>query len=158
MLKACTLVGLAWMIAVCISLHAQDDAKLITVQLRDGKSGLLITPSNFLLRIDHSDTIHNEWVKIYDNGTVMVKVPDDAKVLSMQATYDNGMSTYINCDAAKLSDKERQIWYQIDKILKTGAAATNQCGKVQYKPEPGQFIFFVRKQNVFDRLHNPDSE
>lgn len=153
-----TLVRFAWMIAVCVSLHAQDDTKLITVQLRDGKSGLLIAPFNLLLRIDHAETIHNEWVKIYDNGTSLVRVPEDAKVLSMQATYDDGMATYINCDAAKLSDKEREIWYPIDTILKTGTAATNQCGKIQYKPEPGQFIFFVRKRNAFDRLHNMDSQ
>jgi hypothetical protein len=156
--RARTLVGFAYLIAMCLSLHAQEGAKLITVQLRDGKSGLLIAPSNVLLRIDHSDTIHNEWVKMYDNGTVLVRVPDDTKVLSLQATYDEGMSTYINCDAAKLSDKEREIWYPIDTILKTGVAATNQCGKIQYKPQAGQFIFFVRKRNAFDRMHNPDAE
>ena len=146
-----TLARFAWMIAVCICLRAQDDTKLITVQLRDGKNGLLITPSNFLLRIDHSDTIHNEWVKIYDNGTVLIRVPDDTKVVSLQATYDDGMSTYINCDAAKESNKERNIWYPIAVILKSGVVAPDECAKTSFTAKPGEFIFFVRKRDWRDR-------
>ncbi|MGA3031959.1 MAG: hypothetical protein ABSD70_01670 [Terracidiphilus sp.] len=152
-----TLAGLACVMAICASLHAQD-AKLITVQLRDGKSGAPITPSNFLLRVDHFETVHNEWVKIYDNGTVLIRVPDDAKALSLQATYDSGMSTYINCDAAKQNNKEKQNWYPIDLILKAGVVAPNECGKTQYSAKPGEFIFFVRKRNALDRLRNSDAE
>ncbi len=43
------------------------------------KPALPVTPSNFLLRVDHHDTFHNDWVKINDDGTVTVTVPDDAK-------------------------------------------------------------------------------
>jgi hypothetical protein len=152
-----TLAGLVCAMVICASLHAQD-AKLITVQLRDGKSGAPITPSNFLLRIDHSETVHSEWVKIYDNGTVLIRVPDDAKDVSLQATYDSGMSTYINCDVAKQKDKERESWYPIDLILKAGVVAPNECGKTVYSAKAGEFVFFVRKRNALDKLRNADSE
>ena len=152
-----TLARFACIVAICAQLHAQD-AKLITVQLRDGKTGAPITPSNFLLRVDHFDTIHSEWVKIYDNGTVLVRVPDDANVVSLQATYGSGMSTYINCDAAKQKDKEKASWYPIDLILKSGLVAPNECGKTQYSAKPGEFIFFVRKRNALDNMRNPDSD
>jgi hypothetical protein len=148
---ACILAAL--ILACCSRLQAQD-TKTITVQLRDGRTGMTITPSNLLLRIDHQDTLHNEWVKINDDGTMTVTVPDDAKELSIQATYEEGMDTYINCDVAKQSDKERHVWYPIDLIIKSGAVAPNECSKTEYTAKPGQFVLFVRKRSALDRLHN----
>jgi hypothetical protein len=152
-----TLVRISWIIAISASLHAQD-AKTITVQLRDGKTGMPVTPSNLLLRVDHHDTFHNDWVKINDDGTMTVTVPDDAKDLTFQATYSEGMDTYINCDVAKQSDKERQVWYPIDLIMKSGVVTPNECSKTEYKAKPGEFIFFVRKRTAFDRLKNMDAQ
>jgi hypothetical protein len=157
MLSPRTLVRLVWMIAFCACLQAQS-VNTITVRLRDGKTGMTITPSNFLLRVDHHETVHNEWVKIGDDGMVTITVPDDAKELSLQATYDEGMSTYINCDIARQSDKERVIWYPIDLIMKSGVAAPNECSKTEYPVKPGEFVFFVRKRSALDRMHNPDSQ
>jgi hypothetical protein len=149
-----TLLRAAWVIAVCAALHGQTGTT-ISVQLRDGKTGKRITPSNFLLRVDHHETIRNEWVKINDDGTVSVTVPDDAKEISLQATYGSGMDYYVNCDAAKLSDKEREIWYPIDVIMKAGVVAPNECGRTDYTAKkPGEFIFFVRKRNALDPLHD----
>lgn len=148
-----TLARIASIAAICISLHAQT-GKTISVQLRDGKTGKLITPSNFLLRIDHHDAVHNEWVKINDDGTVQVTVPDDAKEISLQATYNEGMDYYVNCDAAKQADKERELWYPIAVIMKSGAVAPNECGRSQYSAQAGQFIFFVRKRGALDQLHD----
>ena len=130
----------------------------LTVQLRDGRTGALITPSNLLFRVDHHDAIHNEWVKIGDNGTMTVTLPDDAKELSFQATYEEGMDTYINCDVAKQSDKERVVWYPIDLIVKSGVVTPNECSKTEYTAKPGEFIFFVRKRSAMDRLHNTDAQ
>jgi hypothetical protein len=148
---------LAWIIAVCACLHAQD-VKTISVRLRDGRTGLPITPSNFLLRADHHDTIQNEWVKINDDGTTVLTVPGDVKEISLQATYESGMDTYINCDAAKQNDKERHIWYPIAVIMKAGVVAPNECGKTDYPAHPGEFVFFVRKRNALDRMRNSDAQ
>lgn len=152
-----TLCRLALVLAVCTCLHAQD-YNLITVILRDGRTGKIVTPSNFLLRVDHFETVHTEWVKIYDNGTVSIRVPPDAKVISLQATYDSGMDTYINCDASKQNDPEREIWYPVDAIMKTGVLAPNECSKTEYTAKPGEFVFFVRKRSVLDRIRNPDEQ
>jgi hypothetical protein len=157
MLLPRTLVRLALAIALSASLQAQT-GKTITVFLRDGRTGMPVTPSNFLLRIDHNETIHNEWVTIADDGTVTLAIPDDAKELSLQATYSQGMETYINCDAAKQSNKEREIWYPIDLIMKSGVVAPNECSKTEYPVKPGQFVFFVRKRGALDRLHNLDGQ
>lgn len=143
------LAGLALMLAVSFPLLAQD-SKTISVKLRDGKTGLPVKADNFLVRVDHHDTILNEAVQINDDGTVIVTVPPDATQISFKATYNSSMDIYINCDAAKQSDKERDIWYPIATILQSGVVAPNECGKTEYKAKPGEFVFFVRKRDWRD--------
>jgi hypothetical protein len=152
------LFRLVCLFAVCVSLHAQDDYKLISISLRDGHTGKIITPSNVLLRVDRFETVRSEWVKIYDNGSVFIRVPLEAKEISLQATYESGMDTYINCDVAKQNDPEREIWYPVDVIMKAGVVAPNECGKTDYTAKPGEFVFFVRKRSALDRLRNPDGQ
>lgn len=143
------LLKLAFVTAFCVSLHAQT-THTISIRLLDGKTGLPVKASNFLVRIDRHDTVHNEWVKIDDDGSVIVTLPAGAGEISVKATYDMGMTTYINCDAAKETDKERNIWYPIPVILKTGAVAPNECGKTDFAAKPGEFVFFVRKRDWRD--------
>jgi hypothetical protein len=120
--------------------------------LLDGKTGLPVKASNFLVRVDHNDTMHPDWVKINDDGTVVVTLPADAKEISVKATYGMGIDTYVNCDAAKESDKERNIWYSIATILKAGTVAPDECARAAFKVKPGEFIFFVRKRAWNDNL------
>lgn len=144
-------VMLALVAALCAGLHAQSSTS-ISIRLLDGKTGLPVKASNFLVRADHNDTVHPEWVKINDDGTVIVTIPGDTKEISVKATYDMGMDTYINCDAAKESDKERNIWYSVATILSTGIVAPDECAKTAFKPKPGEFLFFVRKRSWHDNL------
>ena len=61
--------------------------KTITVELRDGKTGMAVAPSDLLLRVDHHDTIQQQMGKdLNNNDTMTVLVPDDAKEISLQAT------------------------------------------------------------------------
>jgi len=144
------LVGFVCLAALCACLHAQS-AKPISLRLLDGKTGLPVKASNFLVRIDHHDTIHPEWVRINDDGTVIVTLPADAKEFSVKATYNLAMDTFINCDAAKENDRERNIWYPVSIILKAGVVAPDECGKTDFIAKPGEFIFFVRKRDWRDR-------
>jgi len=141
---------LVWAIALCASLHAQS-ANIIHIRLLDGKTGLPVKPSNFLVLVDHNETVHTDWVHINDDGTVLVQVPASAAEISVKATYHASMEIYINCDAAKENDKERDIWYPIPAIVQTGTVAPNECGKTNYKAKPGEFVFFVRKRDWHDK-------
>ena len=141
-----TLIGLLCATVLCDGLHAQSE-NTIHIRLLDGKTGLPVKASNYLVRIDHHDTAHNEWVKINDDGTVDVTLPSDARELSVKATYDMSTETYINCEIAKESDKQRDTWYPIAQILKTGVVAPNECSQTHYTAKPGEFVFFVRKLN-----------
>jgi hypothetical protein len=151
MLRFCALFILALLIAFSISFHSQTP-NTISIRLLDGKTGLPVKASNFLVRVDHNDTMHPDWVKINDDGTVVVTLPADAKEISVKATYGMGIDTYVNCDAAKESDKERNIWYPIATILSAGIVAPNECAKTDFKAKPGELIFFVRKRAWNDNL------
>ena len=131
---------------LCASLHAQTE-NTIHIRLLDGKTGLPVKASNYLVRIDHHDTAHNEWVHINDDGAVIVTLPPDAREIAVKATYDMSTETYINCEVAKESDKQRDIWYPIAQILKSGVVAPNECSQTHYTAKPGEFVFFVRKLN-----------
>ena len=151
MLRIRALASFALTTAFCIALNAQA-VQTVSIRLLDGKTGLPVKASNFLVRVDHNDTMHPDWVKINDDGTVVVTLPADAKEISVKATYGMGMDTYVNCDAAKESDKERNIWYPIATILSAGIVAPNECAKTDFKAKPGELIFFVRKRAWNDNL------
>lgn len=133
-------------------LHAQSPPT-VTIRMLDGKTGQPIVPSNFIVRIDHLDTTHNEWLKLNDDGTGQVTFPPGASWLSVQATYDSSMAIYVNCDAAMEKDTSTLHWYSVLDILNTGVAMPNECYKGKYAdatkvtPKPGEFILFVRKNN-----------
>jgi hypothetical protein len=151
MLRFRALFILALLTAFSISFHSQTP-NTISIRLLDGKTGLPVKASNFLVRVDHNDTMHPDWVKINDDGTVVVTLPADAKEISVKATYGMGIDTYVNCDAAKESDKERNIWYPIATILSAGIVAPDECAKTDFKAKPGELIFFVRKRAWNDNL------
>jgi hypothetical protein len=130
----------------CAALHGQSQ-NTIHIRLLDGKTGLPVKASNYLVHIDHHDAVHNEWVQMNDDGTVIVTLPSGAREFAVKATYDMSMETYINCDAAKETDKERDIWYPVAQILQSGLVAPNECSQTHYTAKPGEFIFFVRKRN-----------
>jgi hypothetical protein len=138
------LAMLAFAAVLCVCLHAQA-GNTISIKLLDGRSGQPIVPSNYLVRVDHHDAVHNEWLKINDDGSAEVTVPADAAVLSLQATYDSSMEIYTNCDGAKEKVKDTLQWYAISDIMKTGTVTPDECGKTRVKAKPGEFVFFVRK-------------
>jgi hypothetical protein len=146
------LLAFTLLATVSLPLHAQAD-KTITVLLLDGKTGRPIIPFNLIVRTDHLNAIHNEWLKITDDGMAIVTVPASASFLSIQGTYENSMEIYVNCDAGMEKDTSTLHWYSIADILTSGVAAPNECYKGKYAEathqanKPGVFVLFVRKRN-----------
>ena len=135
-----------------LSLHPQAD-KTITVLMLDGKTGRPIIPSNLLVRIDHLNAIHNEWLKLTDDGLGLVTVPASASFLSIQGAYESSMEIYVNCDAGMEKDTSTLHWYSIADILTSGVSMPNECYKGKYaeathkENKPGVFVVYVRKNN-----------
>jgi len=61
--------------------------KTITILIYDGKTGRPLIPDNYVIRIDHLDAVHNEWLTLKDDGTGIVAVPSGAPFLGVQGAY-----------------------------------------------------------------------
>ena len=138
--------------AFCGPLCAQTE-KTITIRMLDSKTGILIATSDFLVRINHQETVHADWVRKKEDGTGKLTLPPEAAVLTIQGTYESSMQIYVNCDSATEKVNPIDRWYAVSEILTSGVVAPNGCGKprdaAKLKPvaHPGEFVFFVRKQN-----------
>ena len=148
------------MAALCGSVFAQTE-KTVTIRMLDSKTGLLIATSGFLVRVNHGQVVHGDWVKQNEDGTGKLRLPSDAEVVSIHATYDGAMYVYANCDADK--DRGSSVraaspdrWYPVSAILASGVVAPNGCvgkkvpDKLQVFAKPGEFVFFVRKLNAWE--------
>jgi hypothetical protein len=137
--------------AFCGALYAQNETT-ITVRMMDGKTGHLISTTNFLVWIDHQKTVHADWVQRNPDGTGGLTIPRDAKLLSIHGTYDKAMETYLNCDSVGDKPTPVERWYEVSQILSSGVVAPNSCSKLKEIAKPGEFVFFVRKVNWREKL------
>jgi hypothetical protein len=137
-------------------LSAQS-GRVITIKVLDGKTGVAVSPSNVHVRFNHQTEAGGNWVDQKDDGTIEVKLPKDAKAISVSATYDNSMEYFISCDVAKQKDSTAESWYPVTDILTAGLAIPNDCAKpkdadkVKVDIKPGEFVLFVRKRNFREK-------
>jgi hypothetical protein len=146
------------LLIVCAALlapagHAQT-WKTITIRILDSKTARPVVPTNFLVRINHQQTIHANWVTLNENRTATLAVPADATVVTIQATYDSAMQVFFNCDAALDKENPQPHWYPVSTILASGVVAPNGCSKMKETAQPGEFIFFVRRASFRERTQD----
>jgi hypothetical protein len=134
------------MVALCGPMRAQT-AITITVRMLDGRTGKLVATTGFMVRVNHEETVNANWVVQNEDGTGTLTVPQAASVLTIQGTYDSSTEVYINCDAASGKANTIDHWYTVSDILATGVVAPNGCGKQKAAAKPGEFVFYVRRQN-----------
>jgi hypothetical protein len=145
------------MAASCGFLRAQTE-KTITIRILDGKTGKLIVPSNFLVRIDHEEAIHTNWVVKNEDGTGKLTVPQGASLLSIQGSYDSSMDIYFSCDSVNGKEPPIDRWYAVSEILAAGIVAPDGCKKpaaaAKFMPaaKHGEFVFFVRKLSTREKF------
>jgi hypothetical protein len=148
--------------ALCGTARAQTE-KTITIRMIDSRTGMLIASSNYLVRINHEETEHGDWVKKNEDGSGSLALPSGADVLLIRATYDWATVVYANCDADKDRGSSEHApaqdhWYPVDKIVSSGLVAPNGCvgkkvpEKLQVVAKPGEFVFFVRPRSARERF------
>jgi hypothetical protein len=148
--------------AICGTVPAQTD-KTIVIRMLDSRTGLLIASDSFLVRMNHIETDHGDWVRKNEDGTGSLTLPADATVISIHATYESATQVYVNCDTNKdrgsadhAANPDR--WYEVATILTSGVVAPNGCvgkkvpEKLQVVAKPGEFVFFVRQMNSMERF------
>ena len=136
--------------AVCPIVSAQG-ATTITLRILDGKTGLRIAPTGFLVRIDHQSSVHNEWVHPNEDGTAQLTLPSGASVVMIRATYDSSTEIYLNCDGVKRYQTANPRWYSVAEIVGKGLVAQNGCidqtheDKLKTTANPSELVLYVRK-------------
>jgi hypothetical protein len=139
-------------------LISAQSPKTIILRMVDNKSGHVIETSDFLVQINHQTDVHADWVKTGPDGVSILTLPPEASVVSIHAKYDLSLSVYVNCDTQQGRNvtngaAREDPWYPVATILSFGTLAPDLCGhskeadKMHYTAKPGEFVFFVRKQN-----------
>ena len=128
MLRIRALASLAVMTAFCVALNAQA-VQTISIRLLDGKTGLPVKASNFLVRVDHNDTVHQRLGQDQRRWHRSRHSPRRRQRDLRQGHLRMGMDTYVDCDAAKESDKERNIWYPVSTILAPGSSRPTSAAR-----------------------------
>jgi hypothetical protein len=134
------------MTAVCG--YSQAPAtKTITLRMIDAKTGQMIPTSDFLIRIDHQEDQHGNWVKQNEDGSGKLTLPANAVIVAAESKYASSTTLYVNCDSVR--DKPEPVihWYSLSDILALGVAAPNECSKHTAVAKPGELVFFVRQRN-----------
>ena len=156
-IAAATFVAALCATLICAQ-QSQKQPRILTVIMVDGKTGKTMIPDNFVIRFNRLDAIRNETLTLNDDVSGKVRLPADAKLISVQGAYHNNIDLYINCDAGMEKDASTLHWYPITDILSNGLSAPNECYKGKYAktvaipPAPGEFIFYVREPTWRDSL------
>ena len=143
--------------AASIAQHPEP-TKTITLKIFDGKTGHPIQATGYQVRVDHQQTIHNDWAKQNEDGSAEITLPADAHDVSIHLAYDNSMEIYVNCDAPK--NEFGDVWYLVPKIVTQGVVTENGCGhskaneKFKTTAGPGELIMFVREKNWKERVRD----
>jgi hypothetical protein len=143
---------------VCQTVSAQT-TRTITLRILDGKTGERLTPTGFLVRIDHQSSVHNEWVRPNEDGTGQLTLPNEASVFLLRVTYDSSTEIYLNCDAVKRYQSASPRWYSVSEIAAKGLVTQNGCidqtheDKLKTMANPGEFVLYVRKDWLKEATH-----
>lgn len=145
-----------WLGAACAMAQAGAPAThTITVRVLDGRTGKPVSPSNLLVRIDKLKQVHSDWVRQDDDATGFVTLPKTAMLVSVEASYDQSMEVYVNCDSAPVAYPGERHWYAIQTILRAGLVVPDGCEKKKHPiatatAKPGELIFYVRERRHGD--------
>jgi hypothetical protein len=131
--------------------NAQAD-RTITIRMLDSKTGNPIPPSMFQVTINTKDYSHLESFPPNKEGLGELVVKGDATVISVQALYQPGDRIFVDCDLVKDKIAFQSHWYAIPEIFASGIVAPNSCSKLKAVARPGEFVFFVRPMNWYEKL------
>lgn len=149
-------------VALCgAALYAQTEngaetGKTISIRMIDSKNGQVISTTELLVQINHQQEVHADWAHLDPDGVPQVTLPPGTKEILIHGKYGNSMQLYVNCDTPRnrlipANEAVPDRWYKISDIVTFGVVGSNTCTKpkVPFKVDakPGDFAFFVRKQN-----------
>jgi len=137
----------------CSPSNAQTD-RTITIRMLESKTGTLIKPTKFQVNVNTKDYSQLVSITPDNEGLGQLVVKGDVTMLSIQATYEPGDHIFVNCDSAKDTLSFLSHWYDVPPIFSSGTVAPNTCSKLKAQAKPGEFVFFVRPMNWYEKLNH----
>lgn len=140
------------------SLCAQTD-RIVTLRMLDSKTGQPITTSEIEVRMrvpvtsNPTNGVLPVYVRPDKDGVGVATLPITASDIRVYASYGAANWSYVNCDSVQDRGSNREHWYSISEILRTGSAAPNFCSKRKIAVKPGEFVFFVRPMTFSEKMH-----
>lgn len=145
-----------FMLLICVALWCSflpaQTVKTATIRILDAKTGSLIATSDFLIRVDHKEEVHGNWVQQNEDGTAKLTLPPEASIITVVAKYNATTDLYVNCDSVRDKPEPVSHWYAVSEILSSGVVAPNGCSKRTAVAKPGDFVFFVRRRNWHEEM------
>jgi hypothetical protein len=133
--------------------HASaQNGRTITIRMLDSKTGKVIPPTKFQVTVNTTKVSSVEAVFPDKDGIGQLVVQNDAVQLSIQALYEPHDRIFVNCDQVKDTIFFQNHWYGIAEIFSTGTVVPNKCSKMKSSAKPGEFVFFVRPMNWYERM------
>lgn len=145
---------------LCVLMRAAlaQDSGAITLRILDSKTGTRITPTGFLVRINHESTERNNLVRSNDDGTSELHLPAGTSVFMIHVTYQASTEIYVNCDTVGQYQSVGPRWYSVDEVQRTGFVALNGCvkpnneAKIKATAKPGEMALYVRKLTMREQM------
>ncbi len=154
MLKLTAQVLFLGLLAImCTPSNAQTD-RTITIRMLESKTGTVVKPTKFQVNVNTKDYSQLVSITPDKDGLGQLVVKGDVTMLSIQATYEPGDHVFVNCDSAKDTLSFLTHWYDIPPIFASGTVAPNRCSKLKAEAKPGEFVFFIRPMNWYEKLQH----
>jgi hypothetical protein len=153
------LLLLVWIFAMHGTSNAQTN-RSVTIRMLDSKTGKQIPTYSFMVYFGESlksakwGRPPDLWVHPDKDGTGQVTLPRSAAVLSLQAPDGPDGWAYMKCDTVTKFGHYREHWYPVATIFASGIVAPNHCSRQGAIAKPGEFVFFVREQNSWERMRD----
>lgn len=140
---------------MCGVLHAQPDARVITIRLLDSQTGQPIVPipgdNGISITVNENSANPRLTARVNPQGVWDVRVPADVTKVQFDTPAGPDGFGYVFCDGSKFRPSSPPV-YSVADILTPGVEPKNHCSKRFGQAKPGEIIFFVRRPNWHERL------
>jgi hypothetical protein len=132
------MLGLAMLV-----LSTGISAETITIRVIDGRNGHSISDEKLQMWFN-SQSGSAMSLSTDKQGVATVDAPSNAALLL-------SANLYVDCRYSKQTGPQRPT-YAVSDILRSGVLTANTCGKLKLSPTPGELIFFVRPEHLWEGM------
>ena len=148
-------IGSLSLVAMCCSVPAQPDSRVITIRLLDSQTGQPVVPvpgdNGISITVNENGANPRLTAHVNPQGVWDVKVPADVTAVQFDTPAGPDGFGYVFCDSSKFRPLTAPV-YSVAEVLNAGVEPNNHSSKRFAQAKPGEILFFVRRPNWHERL------